>query len=82
MNNPIYLGVSILEISKTLMCECRYNYIKPKYQNNAKLCYMYTGSFIIHIKTEDFYKGIVNHVKNCFRHQLIAKIKKDHVQEV
>ena len=43
---------------------------------------MYTGSFIIHIKTEDFYKGIVNHVKNCFRHQLIAKIKKDHVQEV
>ena len=54
MNNPVYLGFSILEISKTLMCEFRYDYVKPKYQNNAKLCYMYTASFNIHLKTEDF----------------------------
>ena len=53
MNKPIYLGFSILEISKTLMYEFWYDYIKPKYQNNAKLCYMDTDSFIIHTKTED-----------------------------
>ena len=38
MNNPVYLGLSILEISKTFMYEFWYDYIKPKYQNNAKLC--------------------------------------------
>ena len=51
MNMPIYLGMSILQISKTLMYEFWYGYIKPKYQNNAKLCYMDADSFIIHIKT-------------------------------
>ena len=40
MNKPVYLGFSILEISKTLMYEFWYDYIKPKYQNNAKLCYI------------------------------------------
>ena len=63
MNKPAYLGLSILEISKTLMYEFWYDYIKPKYQNNAKLCYMDTDSFIIHIKTEDFYKDIADDVK-------------------
>ena len=46
MNKPVYLGFSILEISKTLMYEFWYDYIKPKYQNNEKLCYMDTDSFI------------------------------------
>ena len=46
MNMPVYLGLSILEISKTLMYEFWYDYIKPKYQDNAKLCYMDTDSFI------------------------------------
>ena len=50
MNKPVYLGLSILEISKTLMYEFWYNYIKPQYQNNAKLCYMDTESLIINIK--------------------------------
>ena len=58
INKPIYLGLSILELSKTLMYEFWYEYIKPKYQNNAKLCYMDTDRFIIHIKTEDFYKDV------------------------
>ena len=62
MNNPLYLGLSILEISKTLMYEFWHHYIKPKYQYNAKLCYMDTNSFIIHIKTEDVYKDIGNDV--------------------
>ena len=66
MNKPIYLGFSILEITKTLMYEFWYDYIKPKYQNNAKLCSMDTDSFIINIKTEDFYKDIANDVEKRF----------------
>ena len=53
MNKPIYLGMSILDISKTLMYEFWYDYIKPKYQDRAKLCYMDIDSFVIHIKAED-----------------------------
>ena len=66
MNKPVYLGFSMLEISKTLMYEFWYDYIKPKYQSNAKLCYMDTGSFIINIKTEDFYEDIANDVEKRF----------------
>ena len=51
MNKSVYLGLSILEISKTLMYEFWYVYIKPNYQYSAKLCYMDTHSLIIHIKT-------------------------------
>ena len=63
MNKPIYLGLSILEISKLLMYEFLYDYMKPKYGNNVKLCYMDTDSFIMDIKTEDFYKDIANDVE-------------------
>ena len=66
MNKPVYLGLSILEISKTLMYEFWYDYIKPKYCDDVKLCYMYTDSFIMHIKTEDFYKDIANDVEKRF----------------
>ena len=66
MNKPIYLGMSILDISKTLMYEFWYDYIKPKYEDAAKLCYMDTDSFIIHIKTEDFYEDIANDVEKWF----------------
>ena len=58
MNKPIHLGTSILDISKTLMYEVWYDYIKPKDGDRAKLCYTDTGSFVIHIITEDFYKDI------------------------
>ena len=54
MNKPIYLGLSILEISKILMYEFWYDYMKPKYNDNVKLCYMDTDSFVIHIKTNKF----------------------------
>ena len=54
MNKPIYLGMLILDISKTLMYKFWYDYIKPKYKNKAKLYYTDTDSFVIHIKTEDF----------------------------
>ena len=66
MNKPIYLGMSILDISKTLMYEFSYDYIEPKYQDKAKLCYMDTDSFVIHIKTEDFYEDIANDVEKWF----------------
>ena len=65
MNKPIYLGLSILEISNT-MYEFWYDYMKPKYNNDVKLCYMDTDSFIINIKTNDFYKDIANVVENRF----------------
>ena len=51
MNKPLYLGYSILEISKILMYEFWYDYMKPKYGDNMKLCYMDTDSFLMHIKT-------------------------------
>ena len=66
MNKPIYLGLSILEISKLLMYEFWYDYIKAKYGNNVKLCFMDTDSFIMKIKTEDFYKDIANDVEKRF----------------
>ena len=66
MSKPIYLGLSILEISKILMYEFWYDYMKPKYGNNVKLFYMDTGSFIMNIKTNDFYEDIANDVENRF----------------
>ena len=66
MNKPVYLGMSILDISKTLMYEFWYDYIKPKYGDRAKLFYMDTDSFIIHFITEDFNEDIVNDVERWF----------------
>ena len=66
MNKPIYLGLSILEISKILMYEFWYDYTKPKYNDNVRLCYMDTDSFIMNIKTNDFYKDISDDVDNRF----------------
>ena len=64
INKPIYLGLSILQISKTLMYEFWYDYMKP--EDNVKLCYMDTDSFIMNIKTNDFYKDISNDVENRY----------------
>ena len=66
MNKPIYLGLSILEISKTLMYEFWYDYVKPKYGNDVKLCYMDTDSFVMGIKTNDFYRDIANDMESRF----------------
>ena len=66
MNKPIYLGLSILEISKILMHEFWYDDMKPKYSDNIKLCYTDTESFIINIKTKDFYADIANDVEHRF----------------
>ena len=66
MNKPICLGLSILEISKILMDEFWYDYMKPKYNDNVGLCYMDTDSFIMNIKTNDIYKDISDVVDNRF----------------
>ena len=66
MNKPMYLGLSILDISKILTYEFWYDYMKPKYGNRVKLCYMDTNSFIMSIKTNDFYKDIANDVDKRF----------------
>ena len=58
--------MSILDISKSLMYEFWYNYMKPKFGNNAKLCYTDTDSFIINIETEDFYEDIANDFEKRF----------------
>ena len=66
MNKPIYLGLSILDISKILMYKFWYDYMKPKYNDNVKLCYMDTDNFVMNIKTNDFYKDIANDVEKRF----------------
>ena len=66
MTKPLYLGMSILDISKILMYEFWHDYINLKYGDRAKLCYTDTDSFIIYIKTEDFFKDISNDVEGYF----------------
>ena len=66
MNKPIYLGLSIFDISKITMYEFWYDFIKSKYGNRTTLCCMDTDSFIIDIKTEDFYKDISENVLERF----------------
>ena len=66
MNKPVYLGMCILELSKTIMYDFHYNYIKPKYGDKAKLLITDTDSFMYEIQTEDFYKDISGNVKDRF----------------
>ena len=74
MNKPVYLCLSISEISKTLMYEFWYDYIKPKYQDNAKLRYMDTNSFIINIETEISMKILKMILKKDLIHQIMKSI--------
>ena len=57
-NKPVCLGLSVLELSKIVMYEIWYDYIKPKYEDKAKLC------FIVDIKTDDIFKDIQKMLKN------------------
>ena len=66
ITKTLYLGISILDISKILMYEFWYDYINPKYGDRAKLCYTDTNSFIINIKTEDFFEDNSNDVEKWF----------------
>ena len=64
MNKSVRLGFSILELSKILMYEFWYDYVKPKH--GEKLFYMDTGSFIVNIKTGDVYKDIAEDIETRF----------------
>ena len=66
MNKPVYLGLSILELSKILMHEFWYHYVKPNYDEKAKLCYMDANSFVVYIKTNAIYKDIAENVETKF----------------
>ena len=66
INKPVYLGQAILDIGNTIMFEFWYDYVKPKYKDKAKLCYMDTDSFIIYVKTEGFSGYIANDVEKWF----------------
>ena len=66
MNKPIYLGQAILDISKTLMYEFWYDYIKLKYGDQVRLCYTDTDGSVISVETEDFYKDIAGDVEKWF----------------
>ena len=67
MNKPVYLGQAILDLSKTIMYEFHYDYMKCKYSDDRlKFCYMDTDSLVYSIKTEDFYKGIAEDVEAIF----------------
>ena len=65
MNKPIYLGLSILDINKINMYEL-HDYVKIKYQDKARLCYMDTDIFVVNIKTKDFYKDVRQDVNKRF----------------
>ena len=54
MNKPVYLGHAILDLSKTLMYEFHYDYMRPKYGSKVKFCYMYADSSLYEIGTDDF----------------------------
>ena len=79
MIKPLYLGMSTLHISKTLMHELWYNYIKPKYGGRAKLCHTDTDSFVIHMITEYFFEDISDDVVDGrFDTSNMMKTIKDH----
>ena len=66
MIKPLYLGMSILDIRKILMYKFWYEYIRPKYGDREKLCYTGTDSFVIYIKTEDFFEDISSDVEKWY----------------
>ena len=67
MNKPVYLGQAILDLSKTVMYEFHYDYMKHKYNSGKlQLCYMDTDSLVYHIKTKDFYVDISDDVEERF----------------
>ena len=63
MNKPVFLGLPILELSKIVLRLFKYDYVKPKYGENIKLCFIDTGSFIVYIKMKDIYLDISKDVE-------------------
>ena len=66
MNKPVYLSQAILDLSKIVMYEFHYDYMKPKYGNNLTLCYMDTDSLVYNIKAKNFYEDIAPDAETRF----------------
>ena len=66
MSTLVYLAPTILKISKIIIYEFWYDFVKPKYREKTKLCYLDTNSFIVYIKTENIYVGITQYVETRF----------------
>ena len=84
MNKPVDLGLSIQELSKILMYEFCYDYVKPKYGKKAKLCYINTDSFIVYIKTDSIYKDILEDVEirfNTSNYELERRYQKEKIKK-
>ena len=79
MNKQVYLGLSILEICKIIMYTFWYDYIKPKFQDNAKLCYMELTALLFILKLKIFMKMLLMTLKNGLTYQIMMLI--DHYQK-
>ena len=66
MNKPVHLGFSILDLTKTVIYVFWYDYVKPKFGEKAKLCYLDTDSLIVRVKIDDIYKNILKDVERRF----------------
>ena len=74
MNKPVFLGLSILDKSKSKMYDFSYDYIKPKYGKKVKLCYIDTDSFIAMYKQKIFTKILLQMLKKGQTLQIIRQI--------
>ena len=81
MNKPIYLGMSILDTSKTLMYEFWYDYVKPKYKEKAKLCYMDTEALLLTFSLNTFLKMLTMTLKDDLIHLTLIRMTKDHFKQ-
>ena len=79
MNKLVYLALLLLDLSKTLMYEFWYDYVKPKYDENAKLSYIDTDSVLVHVKTDDIYKDIAKDGEKDLTFQIMKQT--DHYQK-
>ena len=66
MDKIVYLGLFLLDLSKIVTYELWHDYLKPKFGENAKLCFMNTGGFIVHVKSYDVHKDIAEDVGRRF----------------
>ena len=71
MNKPVYIDLSILDLNKTVIFKFWYDYVKPEYGKNPKLCYMGTDSFIVYVKTDNIYKYVAKDIKTRLTLQIL-----------
>ena len=82
MNYPVYFGMSILDISKTLMYEFWYDYLKPKYKGKAKVCYIDSYGLLLIFLLKTFLKILTMMLKDGLIHLTMIRMIKDHFQWV